>query len=462
MVQAGPVRGSADERVAMVIRRGSRFGRSRAGRLAVGLVAVGLLTAACGDDGGGGEGIDNAGGDVSAEGEELTVWIMEGTNAKPDKYVDQLSTAFEEETGATLDIQFVPWAEAHDKFVNSIAGGTTPDVAEVGTTWTPEFADAGALVDLSGAVEEAGIGEDLVPGLVEAGTVDEGLYGMPWYAGVRSVVYRTDVFEKAGVEPPTSWDELVTVGEKLEQSNPDMITFPVPGDSEYGVYPFIWGAGGDIAVQEGDSWTSTINSAESVEGISYYTDLALEHGLSSPAATTWDEADLSDAFTRGDVAMMIAGSWTPAALVEAAPELEGKIGAFPIPGPDGGISPSFLGGSHLGVFETAENKDLAFALVRMMGTGEFAKMWGEQTGFFPGTESLLAEVQEQDDPVVAPFAKQMVDGGASVPVTPLYGQVQGKKTVSAMLQSILSEDASVQEAADTAAKEMDEIFSRGS
>ena len=46
--------------------------------------------------------------------------------------------------------------------------------------------------------------------------------------------------------------------------------------------------------------------------------------------------------------MMIAGSWTPAALVEADPDLEGKIGAFPIPGKDGGMSPSFLGGSHLG------------------------------------------------------------------------------------------------------------------
>jgi N,N'-diacetylchitobiose transport system substrate-binding protein len=74
----------------------------------------------------------------------------------------------------------------------------------------------------------------------------------------------------------------------------------------------------------------------------------------------------------------------------------------------------------------------------------------------------LEEVQKQDDPVVAPFAAQMVDGGASLPVTPLYGAVQGKKTVSAMLQSILSEDASVEEAAGQAAQEMDAIFAKGS
>jgi len=432
-------------------------------RVAAALAALTLLTA-CGSGGSdGSSGFENSGSqEISAEGETLTVWIMEGTNPDAKPFFADLSKAFKDETGATLDVQFVPWAEAHNKFVNAIAGGTTPDVAEVGTTWTPEFADAGALMDLSQPVEEAGIKDELVPGLVDAGTVDGGLYGMPWYAGVRSIVYRTDVFDQAGVQPPTSWDELVQVGEQLKKSNPDMVTFPVPGDSEYGVYPFIWGNGGEIAVQEGDGWVSKIDSPESQEGIEFYTDLALEHGLSTPAATTWDEADLSDAFARGDVAMMISGSWTPGALLEANPDLEGKIGAFPIPGPDGGLSPSFLGGSHLGIFQDTENPDLAFALVRMMGTGEFAEKWGEQSGFFPGTKPLLEKVQQADDPVVAPFAKQMVDGGASLPVTPLYGQIQGKKTVSAMLQSILSGDASVEEATAQAAKEMNDIFSRAS
>ena len=430
-------------------------------RLAVGLAALSLLAAACGNDSSD-DGFEAAGGDdITAEGETLTVWIMEGTNPDATPFFKEVSAAFEEETGAKLDVQFVPWAEAHDKFVNSIAGGTTPDVAEVGTTWTPEFADAGALMDLTDQVDAANLADDLVPGLVEAGTIDGSLYGMPWYAGVRAMVYRTDVFDKHSITPPTSWDELVSAGEQLKAAEPKMITFPVPGDSEYGVYPFIWGAGGEIATEDGGQWTSQIDSPESQEGISFYTDLALEHGFSSPAATTWDEADLADAFSRGEVSMMISGSWTPGTFVEANPDLEGKIGAFPIPGQDGGVSPSFLGGSHLSVFEGAENPDLAWAFVRLMSTGEFAAKWGEQTGFFPGTKSLLEEVQAEDDPLVAPFAQQMVEGGASVPVTPLYGQIQGKKTVSAMLQSILSEDATVEEATATAAQEMDEIFSRG-
>ncbi|HWM74062.1 MAG TPA: sugar ABC transporter substrate-binding protein [Nocardioides sp.] len=433
----------------------------RVRRLAAGLAALSLLVAGCSGGSGEKQEIENPEGDVKGEGETLTLWIMEGTNPEAEPFFDELATAFKEETGAELDVQYVPWADAHDKFVKSIAGGTTPDVAEVGTTWTPEFADAGALVDLTDAVGEAGLDDDLVSGLVEAGTVDDALYGMPWYSGVRSVVYRTDVFEKAGIEPPTTWDELVAAGEELKKAEPDMIPFPIAGDSEYGVYPFIWGNGGEVAEQDGDTWSSTIDSPEAQEGIEFYTGLATEHGLSSPAATTWDEADLSDAFTRGDVAMMIAGSWTPAALVEGSPDLEGKIGAFPIPGPDGGLSPSFLGGSHLSIFNTTENADLAFALVRLMATGEYAEKWGQQSGYFPGTNTLLEDVQQEGDPLVAPFAQQVSEAGKSVPVTPLYGQVQGKKTVSTMLQSILSGDSSVADASKAAADEMDEIFTRG-
>lgn len=441
---------------------GVKASRTRWGRLAAGLAVVALLATACGS----GSGAESAGitdptGTPNGDGEKLTVWIMEGTNPDPKPYVDELTTAFKKETGADLDVQFVQWAEAHDKFVSAIAGGTTPDVAEVGTTWTPEFAEAGGLIDLSEAVKKSGLESDLVPGLVEAGTIDGKLYGMPWYAGVRSVIYRTDVFKKAGVEPPTTWDELVQAGEKIKAAFPKMITFPVPGDSEYGVDPFIWGAGGDIATEKDGTWSSGVDSAAAQKGISFYTGLATEHGFSSPAATTWDEADLSDAFSRGQVAMMISGSWTPGALIDANPDLKGKIGAFPIPGPDGGMSPSFLGGSHLGIFETAKDKNLAWALVRMMTTGEFAQKWSEQSGFFPGTKSLLKKVQQQNDPLVAPFAKQMSEAGASLPVTELYGQIQGKKTMAAMLESILSKKKSVADATKDAAAEMDDIFSKG-
>jgi N,N'-diacetylchitobiose transport system substrate-binding protein len=433
------------------------FGRTTTAATAATAAALtALALAACGD---GGSDDGDTGGD-GAEGQTLDVWIMQGTNPSADAFFDEVATAFTEETGAELNVEFVEWADAHDRFVTSIAGGTTPDVAETGTTWTPEFADAGALAPLDQHVAAAGLEADLVEGLVEAGTYDGQLYGMPWYAGVRALVYNTEIFEQAGVEPPTTWAELEEAAKTIKAELPDKIAVAVPGDAEFTVYPWVWGAGGEVATLEGDTWTSHLDSPESQEGLSFWTGLA-EQGLSSAGATTWRETDVLDAFARGDVGMAIMGSWTPGAIVEANADMEGKFAAVPIPGKDGGIAPSVLGGSHLSMFETAENKDLAFAFIELMTTGELASTWGEQAGYFPGQTSLLAETLESTDPLVAPFARQFVEGGGSVPVSPNFGAVQAKKTVGVMMQSILSGSEDVATASATAAEEMTTLLNDG-
>lgn len=420
--------------------------------------ATALTLAACG---GGNAGSEEPGGTVtdgSAEGETLTVWIMEGTNPDPTEFFAEVSTAFTEQTGAELDIEFVPWASAHDKFTNAIAGGQGPDVAEVGSTWVAEFADAGALADIGSHLDDADLSGDFVTSMMDAATWDGGVYGAPWYAGVRSLVYRTDLLEAAGQKAPTTWDEIVSVGTALKAANPDIIPFPVPA-SVHTTTPFIWGAGGEVATQDGDAWVSGLDSAESVEGLTFLNSLVTEHNLSTPAASTWNEADTRDAFARGEAAMIISGSWTPGSILEAAPDLEGKLGVVPIPGPDGGMSPSFVGGSHLSVFETSANPDLAWTFVELMTTGEFAEKWGQQSGFFPATEELLTAIEKADDPLVAPFALQMRDAGATLPVTPAWGQVEGAKILPAMMQTILS-SGDVAGATATAAGEMNEIFGR--
>ncbi|MGO1769561.1 MAG: sugar ABC transporter substrate-binding protein [Microbacterium sp.] len=413
---------------------------------AVGAVAVLGLTAC------------SSGGDGDGSGGSLDVWIMQGTNPDAKAFFDEVATAFEEETGAELNVDFVEWGDAHDRFVTSIAGGTTPDVAETGTTWTAEFADAGALAPLDEHVSEAGLDDDLVEGLVEAGTYEDELYGMPWYAGVRSLVYRSDIFEELGLEAPTTWQEIVDAGEAIEKAHPDMNAFAVPGGAELATYPWVWGAGGEVATQDGGTWTSELDSPESVEGIEFYTGLQTEHGFSSAGATTWDEVDLLDSFTAGETAMAVMGSWTPATIVEQNADLDGKFAATPIPGKDGGIAPSVLGGSHLSMFNTADDQDLAWTFIEMMTTGEFAEQWAEQSGYFSGQASLLDSAVESDDPLVAPFAEQFVDGGATTPVTPTFGAVQAKQTTNTAIQSILSGDASAADALESAASEMTDLL----
>jgi N,N'-diacetylchitobiose transport system substrate-binding protein len=425
---------------------GGRSPRTRTRRAIAGaaVLSLGLLTA-CGDDSGDG-------------GESLDVWIMEGTNPNAEPFFDEVKAAFEDRTGATLNIEFIQWAEAHDRITTAMAGNELPDVAEIGSTWAAEFGAAGALADLSENIEADGLGDDLVPALEEAGTLDDATYGMPWYAGTRSLMYRADVFAEHDLQPPTTWEELREVALQLKELEPDMIPFPVMGGGEYALDAFVWGAGGELAEQNADGeWQSTINEPAAVEGIDFYTSLATEDDLSVAAADTWLETDQLESFQNGDAAMVINGNWTVATLLEADPAWEDKLGVVPIPGQEEGYSPSFVGGSLLGDFNS-DQPDLAWQFIRMMSTGSFARQWADDSGYFPGQQSELDAVQQQDDPLVTPFAVQMGEAGASVPVTDKYGVIQGEQIIPQMLQAILSGEKSVQDAADDAAAAMDETF----
>ncbi|WP_326795332.1 sugar ABC transporter substrate-binding protein [Streptomyces sp. NBC_01808] len=429
-------------------------------KFVIGAVSAAMVLglAACGSDSDDGDG----GGDaLDGKGKTLDVWIMKGTNPDAEPFFDKLNKEFEKKTGAKVNVEYQQWESAQRKFTTAIEGGPdqVPDVAEVGTTWVPQFAETGGLVDVTDQVKDAGLDQDLVEGLKDAGTLEGKQYGMPWYAGVRGLVYRKDIFDKHGLKAPTTWEELRDVALTLKKEEPDMISFPVAGGAEMFAMPFVWGAGGEPAVQDGDTWKSAINSPESVEGLQFYTDLATKDKLSPAKVTTWREDEVAQEFTKGNVAMTISGNWTPKTFLDEAPELEGKIAAAPIPGKDGGMSPSFLGGSYLSTFDS-DKKELAWEYVKMATTGKFAAEWAKQTNYFPGTNTELKKIADEGDPLVEPFAKQMLEAGATVPKTTAYGEIQASQVVLKLVQSVLKGDQSVQEAADKAAGEMDDIFAK--
>jgi multiple sugar transport system substrate-binding protein len=100
------------------------------------LTGTALALTGCGREEAG-EGSGDAGGQTGEavstdeiEG-EIDVWAMGAEGEK----LPELATEFQEANpGTTVNVTAIPWDSAHDKFANSIAAGTTPDVAMVGTT----------------------------------------------------------------------------------------------------------------------------------------------------------------------------------------------------------------------------------------------------------------------------------------------------------------------------------------
>lgn len=416
-------------------------------------LALVLAATGCGSESGG-----DGSGDIS-DTDTLTVWIMEGTNPDETGFFDAANSAFTEEHGVDVDVEFIPWADAQDKISTSIAGGTMPDVVELGTTFTPEFADSGALHDLAPYIDDPSA---YTEGMFQMGEIDDEVYALPWYAAIRSIVYRTDIFEEHGHDVPEDWDQFRDIAIDLSENEEDMTAFPVPGDAQYSVMPWIWGGGGEIAVEQDDgTWVSEIDSEGGRAGMEFFTGLALEDGVSTTGAVNWNEVDVMEAFADEEAAMAILGSANPNAILESNPDLEGDIGVFPFPGKDGGYTDSFAGGSSLAVFDGTGNEAAGVAYVEHLTDGEFSTRWAEETGFFPGRVDEVQEFVESEDPLVQPFAIQLNEAGRGTPVAPAWGQVEAENIIVGMQQDILNGNATVEEATEWAADEIERILNGG-
>jgi len=423
--------------------------------MAVALVLATVVAACGGDDGdGASKNASTSGGDTAAKLEgSISVWIMDPGSPKIQGVVKQYGTDFEAaHPGTKVDIQFVPWAQAHDKFVTAIAGGKVPDVAEMGTTWTPEFADQGALLEQPEIAKD-----DYVSSLVDAATLNEKVYGKPWYAGARSLIYRKDFLEKAGVEPPKTWDDMEAAAKAIKAKVDGVYPVGFTGLSEHMYLPTIWQAGGEIATQEGDTWKSALNSPEGAQALDWYASF-YKDGYVPKAAIGWEEPDAQTAFINGDVAMLIAGGWGYNSIIATKPELEGKIGTALTPTGPSGKGTAFAGGSHLVQFTESGNHDLGAAFVDFMLEPDQLNKFTSEIGFLPGTTAGIEASGYLEDEVRKPFAEQLLQASAVYPPSPKWGGLEGANIFDGQIQKVMKGEETGQDAVAELAKKMDEEF----
>jgi N,N'-diacetylchitobiose transport system substrate-binding protein len=391
----------------------------------------------------------------SAPVERLEVWIMDGTHYAPDEFFDHVAATYTQATGIDLAITYVPWNEASQRLDAAAQQGSLPDVAEIGTTWTPRLAADDRLLDLTDRLDDP---RRYIPELLVAGTHSGRVYGVPWYAGIRALVYRGDILDDLDMPPPADWSELRAVATAAQREH-DVVGFPVPGEAEHALIPFLWGAGGGIAREGRDgTWDIRIDSAESRHGLGFYTDLAVRYGVSPPEAVGWREDDVYARFAEGEIAMALMGNWTLTSLAADAPELMGDLGAVPVPGPGGDPSPSFVGGSHLVVFDGTGKEGESWTLVETLTDPEHAGLWGRHTGYFPGPRDALAGYLHAADPLMEPFVTQLDEAAATYPVAPSFEAVQQERVLLRMLQDVLAGEANVGEATATAAQDLDRLL----
>jgi N,N'-diacetylchitobiose transport system substrate-binding protein len=331
------------------------------------------------------------------EAADLRLWVNGGDT--PQEMRDWLTETFEEQNpGSTLTIEEQAWEGLVERLTTSLASPEeSPDVVEVGNTQAPTFTNVGAFAPLSSdQLAELG-GDDLLPGFVEAGTADGVTSAVPLYAGSKVVFYRTDLFEAAGLEVPTTLDEFVAAAETLTEAsdNPNFSGFHFPGADWRNGVAFVWDAGGDLAVQDGDAWAGGLSSAESQAGL----EVAQRLFATSNAPKDGDEAETWIPWCADEIGMLSAPGWAYGVIQDAEAGCPGtpaadNIGVFALPG-SAGAAPVLLGGSNVAISANSQHPELAYELLKLIASDEFQAMYATN-GLTPAKLSLTSAMEDNE------------------------------------------------------------------
>ena len=109
--------------------------------------------------------------------------------------------------------------QVEDLYTSSFLLGNSPyDLVYMDIVWTPKFAAAGWLEDISDRLSDTEAQEYLA-GDIAGGMYEDKLYRLPFRSDAGMLYYRQDVLEQAGYEPPETFSELLQISQELQQQD---------------------------------------------------------------------------------------------------------------------------------------------------------------------------------------------------------------------------------------------------
>ncbi|WP_040214995.1 sugar ABC transporter substrate-binding protein [Clostridium polynesiense] len=375
----------------------------------------------------------------------ITVWAM-GTEGE---LLDKLTPDFEKSNpGMKVDVQAIPWDQAHDKLLTAVASGSGPDVVQMGTSWVTEFADAGVLMDLTDLTKEY---KNLNPDNFFESSIKTGYYndtyvGVPWYVETRVLFYRTDLLAEAGYpEGPKTWKELEEAAKKLSDSGKNKYGILLDTKDQMFSLIFAWQNGAEPLSKDNKP---QFNSSKYVEAVDFATGL-IKDGY-APAQSDYDAIQ---GFKDGTFPMFIGGPWMINSINKTAADLEGKWKVKVLPGNT--ANTSYVGGSNLSIFKSTDNAKEAAAYINYLTEVSTQMKWLETANTLPSRTEAWEQEALKNNELLAPFGEQMKDSKSAPAITSWESIAQ--ELISAM-EKITVTGADVKSEMDQVNKKAEELL----
>ncbi|KAA2315499.1 extracellular solute-binding protein [Pseudooceanicola sediminis] len=243
--------------------------------------------------------------------QDLRLWT---TEEQPERLArqEQLAADFEEATGISVAVIPVTESDLGTRATAAFAAGDLPDVIYHTLQYALPWAEAG-LLDTAAAtevVEDLGM-DTFAPGALDMAAFDGGIASVPVDGWTQMILYRKDLFEEKGLEPPTTYDAVTKAVEALNNP-PEMYGFvaatKVDDNFMSQVLEHVFLANGVSPV--GPDGFQPLDERKTVEVLNFYKTIA---DASPPGDLFWKQS--REVYFAGDAAMII---WSPFILDELA------------------------------------------------------------------------------------------------------------------------------------------------
>ncbi|MGO2540724.1 ABC transporter substrate-binding protein [Specibacter sp. AOP5-B1-6] len=317
-------------------------------------------------------GCSGAANDASSDsdGKTLTYWASnQGTSLDNDKEVltPQLKK-FEEESGIKVNLEVIGWNDLQTRIQTAVASGQAPDVLNIGNTWAASLQSTGAFMPFDDAAFEAIGGKDkfVKTAMDTGGVAGEDPTSVPLYGLAYGLYYNKAMFKDAGLNPPTTWEEMVAAAKKLTSGDVHGFSLAAGSYTENSHFAFINAAQNDAEFFDADG-KPTFTSDGVVDGISRYLDLMQTDKVVDPGNAQYDNATKAiNDFANGKAAMVLSQNNANSSIASQGMK-DDEFGVVAFPAPEGAKDiATMVAGINMSIFKNTKNKDGALEFVKFM------------------------------------------------------------------------------------------------
>lgn len=373
-------------------------------------VTVGLGLAACGSGG------DGAG----EESEVLRIATVDNPDMR--RMADLVDDFTADHPGLQVEFEFLGEGELRQRVTTDLATGAGQggggqysdvdlegtgryDVITVGTYEVSMWAEQGWLRPVDDAVADP---EDLIPAIREALTHDGSLHAVPFYGESSFTMYRTDLFEQAGLEMPQepTWEFILEAAEQLHNPAAGVNGACVRGRPGWGENTALVTA---MAVSHGgrwfdEDWAPQLDTQPWTDALTTYVELG---AVADPDSPGLGYTDNLERFAAGQCAIWVDSTAAGSLLSDPdTSQVAESVGYAMAPGTGLDRGSNWLWAWSLAVAANSDQAEAAHEFVQWATAQEFTELVAAQDGWGsvpPGTRLSLYESQDYLD--AAPYAE---------------------------------------------------------